>query len=97
MVGAQWRLVPVGGGAGFGEVWLPPELVEVSDDGRTLTAFFMGGDPGCHVVSEVRIERRDPLPPEVEVNYPMRLGVLGCTATLAFLAVRVPLDPPFVR
>ena len=70
-------------------------LVEVDPDGRMMTVFFTGGSPACEAVAGVDVVRRDPEPPDIKVRYGMRLGVLGCTAALASLAIRVPLDPPF--
>ena len=72
-----------------------PLAVEIDPDGRSLTAFFQGGDPECYGLAGVRITRRDPEPPDVEVEYGLRLGVMGCNAALANLATRVTLDPPF--
>lgn len=71
-------------------------FVEVDPDGRTLTAFFTGGDPGCHAVAGVEIEHRGRELPRVTIQYGMRLWVNSCNAALYSLAIRLPLEPPFV-
>jgi len=89
-----WTLVEIEGivpAAGPRE----PRIVEVDPDGRIMTVFFTGGSPECEAVAGVDVVRLDPEPPVVKVRYGMRLGVLGCTAALASLAIRMPLVPPF--
>lgn len=71
-------------------------IVEVDADSRTLTAFFTGGDPHCQAVAGVVVERRDPALPRVTIKYGMRLWVTSCNAALYNLAIRVPVEPPFV-
>ena len=61
-----------------------------------MTDFFTGGSSVCEAVVGLDVARNDPEPPDVKIRYGMRLGVMGCTAALASLAIRVPLDPPFV-
>lgn len=90
-----WTLVEIEGivpAAGPQE----PRIVEIDADGRMMTVFFTGGSPECEAVAGVDVVRHDPEPPGVKVRYGMRLGVMGCTAALQLLAIRVPLDPPFV-
>jgi hypothetical protein len=90
----QWVLVEIEG-ATLAAGPVPAVAVEVAADGTTATVLFRGGDPNCYTVADVRVERHDPKPPMATVMYGMRLGVTGCNAALANLAIRVPLDPPF--
>jgi hypothetical protein len=72
-----------------------PLAVEIASDGRSMTIFFQGGSPECEALAGVRVIRHDPKLPDVEVEYGLRLGVMGCNAALFNLATRVALDPPF--
>jgi hypothetical protein len=95
--GESWLLVATGGDVVFGGVEIVAEHVEVSGDGKTVTAFFHGGNPYCNAVSGLSVERRDPEPPIVRITYGSRFGVTGCSADLPGLAVHVPLVPPLER
>ena len=90
---AQWKVVEIAGIAPSSES-IQADVVDVDADGATATAFFKGGDPACYAVTGVELERRDPDVPNIWVSYGMRLGVFGCDAALANLAIRVPLGPP---
>jgi hypothetical protein len=91
-----WKLVQIEG-ITPGPARIEPVRVEIAPDGASMIVFFQGGNPNCYTVADVEVERHDPAPPAVAVLYGMRLGVMGCTADLASLAIRRPLDPPFDR
>ena len=95
--GEEWIVVPLEGAITVDDEPLVAEHVEVTGDGRTAVAFFRGGSPRCHAVSNVEVERRDPEPPIVRFAYGARLGVTSCSADLPALAFRVPLEPPLRR
>lgn len=92
----QWKVVQIEG-ITADPARIEPVRVEVDSDGETMTVFFQGGNPNCYTVSGVEVERDDPAIPEVIVLYGLRLWVMGCTADLASLAIRLPLEPPLER
>lgn len=91
-----WKVVGIEGMTAD-PVRIEPVQVEVDPDGATMTVFFQGGNPSCYTVSDVEVERDDPAIPDVTVLYGLRLWVMGCTADLAALAIRLPLEPPLER
>jgi hypothetical protein len=90
---AEWKVVEVAGLAPSSES-IQADVVDVDADGATATVLFKGGDPSCYAVTGFEIERHDPDVPDIWVRYGMRLGVFGCNAALANLAIRMPLEPP---
>ena len=92
----QWKVVQIEGMTAD-PARIAPVHVEVDPDGATMTVFFQGGNPNCYTVSGVEVVRADPAIPDVTVLYGMRLWVMGCTADLASLAIRLPLEPQLER
>ena len=91
---ATWKLIEVEGIVpGIGR--FDPLAFQIDPDGRSMTVYFQGGNPECYALAGVPVVRNDPDPPDVQVEYGLRLGVMGCDAALYNLATRVRLDPPF--